>query len=144
MNGIIRTAAAVPHLYLGNVQKNVEAHLAMLQQAAKEHTTLVTFPELSLTGYTCGDLFFQKRLQAETTAGILQLCVSCPEGVVAVVGAPVAKPEGLYNCAAVLTRGSILGVVPKTFLPNYNEFYEKRWFRSSRDLAEGFVTIGTQ
>lgn len=147
MEGLLRVAAAVPHLHLGNVKKNVEAHTAMLEKAAADHVGLVTFPELSLTGYTCGDLFFQRTLLKEVDDGLTALIAACPEGVTAVVGAPL-KDEGgtgLYNCAVVLTREGVIGVTAKTYLPNYNEFYEKRWFRSARDMRQdgnSWVRIG--
>ena len=138
MEGLIRVAAAVPHLYLGNVKKNVEAHIAMLKQAGENHVGLITFPELSLTGYTCGDMFFQKTLQNDVVKGLYALADACPEGVTAVVGAPLkaADGSGLYNCAVVLTHGELIAATPKTYLPNYNEFYEKRWFRSGNDCGE--------
>lgn len=147
MQGLIRVAAAVPHLYLGNVTKNVEAHIAMLEKAAAAHVALVTFPELSLTGYTCGDLFFQRPLLDAAAQALHTLAEACPEGVTAVVGAPLCACDGtgLYNCAVVLTHGRLIGATPKTYLPNYNEFYEKRWFRSGRDLgADACLRVGTQ
>ena len=131
MKGLVRVGAAVPHLHLSNVQKNVEAHLAMMQEAAAHHASLVVFPELSLTGYTCGDLFFQKPLLDGVVSGIQQLCREMPEGLTAVVGAPVAGNGGLYNCAVVLHKDDadgIVAVIPKEYLPNNGEFYEKRWF----------------
>ncbi len=131
MEGLVRVGAAVPHLYLGNVQKNVEAHLTMMKEAARQHASLVVFPELSLTGYTCGDLFFQKTLLDGVISGIQRLCREMPEGLTAVVGAPVAGNGGLYNCAVVLHRDDadgIVTVIPKEYLPNNGEFYEKRWF----------------
>ncbi len=130
MEGMLRVAACVPHLRLGNVAANVEAHLAMLKKAREAHATLAVFPELSLTGYTCGDLFFQRTLQTEVLRGLRRLREDMPAGLCAVVGAPLEAEEGLYNCAVFLTKGGIVSAVPKTYLPNNNEFYEKRWFRS--------------
>ena len=136
MKGILRTAAVVPHLYLANVAKNTEAHIARMREAAEGYCALAVFPELSLTGYTCGDLFYQRSLIEETERAIRVLTDWCPEGLVAVVGAPVLCRSVLYNCAVVLTKGRVLGVVPKTFLPNNSEFYEKRWFHPATDLPE--------
>ena len=130
MQGLVRVAAAVPHLHLGNVQRNVEEHLAKLREAAEKRASLVVFPELSLTGYTCGDLFFQQTLLHDVEEGLQAIISGMPEGMVTVVGAPLMVQGRLYNCAAVLTRGGMLGAVPKTYLPNNSEFYEKRWFHS--------------
>lgn len=141
MEGIMRVAAAVPKLRLCNVAENAAAMAEQLHEAADRKASLVAFPELSLTGYTCGDLFFQKSLLQATEAGLQQILEACPEGVTAVVGAPVQADGVLYNCAVVLTKGKLLGVVPKLFLPNYNEFYEKRWFASGFQLQAEHVTL---
>ncbi len=145
MEGIMRVAAAVPKLRLCNVAENAAAMAKQLHEAADRKASLVAFPELSLTGYTCGDLFFQKSMLQATEAGLQQMLEACPEGVTAVVGAPVQADGVLYNCAVVLTKGKLLGVVPKLFLPNYNEFYEKRWFASGFQLqAEHVMLCGQQ
>ncbi len=141
MEGIMRVAAAVPKLRLCNVAENAAAMAEQLHEAADRKASLAAFPELSLTGYTCGDLFFQKSLLQATEAGLQQMLEACPEGVTAVVGAPVQADGVLYNCAVVLTKGKPLGVVPKLFLPNYNEFYEKRWFASGFQLQAEHVTL---
>ena len=141
MEGIMRVAAAVPKLRLCNVAENAAAMAEQLHEAADRKASLVAFPELSLTGYTCGDLFFQKSLLQATEAGLQQMLEACPEGVTAVVGAPVQADGVLYNCAVVLTKGKLLGVVPKLFLPNYNEFYEKRWFASGFQLQAEHVML---
>lgn len=135
MQGILRVAAVVPHLYLGHVEKNVAAHLAGLAEAKEKHAALAVFPELSLTGYTCGDLFFQRSLLDAAKAALVRLADEMPEGLTAVVGAPLEIGGGLYNCAAVVRRGEVVGVVPKTYLPNTGEFYEKRWFQSGTALS---------
>lgn len=147
MEGIIRVAAAVPHLALGNVSQNVQNHGEMLRRAAEQQVSLVTFPELSLTGYTCGDLFFQHALLEKVAEGLIKLTELCPEGVTAVVGAPLPSADGvgLYNCGVVLTHGRLIGATPKSYLPNYNEFYEKRWFRSGLQMQAGQqVQVGDQ
>ena len=136
MQGILRVAAAVPTLHLSNVEANVAEHLKKLEDAKAKHATLAVFPELSLTGYTCGDLFFQQTLQRDVIDGLRRLRDDMPEGVTVVVGAPLRLEAGLYNCAVVISKGRIHGAVPKMCLPNNNEFYEKRWFRSGAGLRE--------
>ena len=117
MHGILRVAAAVPHLYLGNVDKNVQAHLEKIQEAKERNAALVVFPELSLTGATCGDLFRQRPLQDAVIKGLQAIAENMPEGITAVVGAPICVRSGLYNCAVVINRDEgIVQVKPKIYL----------------------------
>ena len=141
MRGLVRVGAAVPSLALGNVKENMKRHLAMMREAKEKHASIVTFPELSLTGYTCGDLFFQRRLLDDVTDALLALKDEMPEGILAVVGAPLEIEGALYNCAVVLHKGEIISAVPKTFLPNNGEFYEKRWFQSGDARRDASVAI---
>lgn len=141
MRGLVRVGAAVPSLALGNVKENMKRHLAMMREAKEKHVSIVTFPELSLTGYTCGDLFFQRRLLDDVTDALLALKDEMPEGILAVVGAPLEIEGALYNCAVVLHKGEIISAVPKTFLPNNGEFYEKRWFQSGDARRDASVAI---
>lgn len=141
MRGLVRVGAAVPSLALGNVKENMKRHLAMMREAKEKHVSIVTFPELSLTGYTCGDLFFQRRLLDDVTDALLVLKDEMPEGILAVVGAPLEIEGALYNCAVVLHKGEIISAVPKTFLPNNGEFYEKRWFQSGDARRDASVAI---
>lgn len=141
MRGLVRVGAAVPSLALGNVKENMKRHLAMMREAKEKHVSIVTFPELSLTGYTCGDLFFQRRLLDDVTDALLTLKEEMPEGILAVVGAPLEIEGALYNCAVVLHKGEIISAVPKTFLPNNGEFYEKRWFQSGDARRDASVAI---
>lgn len=141
MRGLVRVGAAVPSLALGNVKENMKRHLAMMREAKEKHVSIVTFPELSLTGYTCGDLFFQRRLLDDVTDALLALKDEMPEGILAVVGAPLEIEGALYNCAVVLHKGEIISAVPKTFLPNNGEFYEKRWFQSDDARRDASVAI---
>lgn len=141
MRGLVRVGAAVPSLALGNVKENMKRHLAMIREAKEKHVSIVTFPELSLTGYTCGDLFFQRRLLDDVTDALLALKDEMPEGILAVVGAPLEIEGALYNCAVVLHKGEIISAVPKTFLPNNGEFYEKRWFQSGDARRDASVAI---
>lgn len=141
MRGLVRVGAAVPSLALGNVKENMKRHLAMMREAKEKHVSIVTFPELSLTGYTCGDLFFQRRLLDDVTDALLTLKDEMPEEILAVVGAPLEIEGALYNCAVVLHKGEIISAVPKTFLPNNGEFYEKRWFQSGDARRDASVAI---
>lgn len=141
MRGLVRVGAAVPSLALGNVKENMKRHLAMMREAKEKHVSIVTFPELSLTGYTCGDLFFQRLLLDDVTDALLALKDEMPEGILAVVGAPLEIEGALYNCAVVLHKGEIISAVPKTFLPNNGEFYEKRWFQSGDARRDASVAI---
>ena len=141
MRGLVRVGAAVPSLALGNVKENMKRHLAMMREAKEKHVSIVTFPELSLTGYTCGDLFFQRRLLDDVTDALLTLKDEMPEEIIAVVGAPLEIEGALYNCAVVLHKGEIISAVPKTFLPNNGEFYEKRWFQSGDARREAWTAI---
>lgn len=146
MRGLVRVGAAVPSLALGNVKENMKRHLAMMREAKEKHVSIVTFPELSLTGYTCGDLFFQRRLLDDVTDALLTLKDEMPEEIIAVVGAPLEIEGALYNCAVVLHKGEIISAVPKTFLPNNGEFYEKRWFQSGdarRDIWAAIPKLKT-
>ena len=145
MEGLIRVATAVPHLHLGNVEKNVEVHLAMLREAVEKHASLVVFPELSLTGYTCGDLFLQQSLQAEVLKGIRRLMDECPEGLIAVVGAPLMIGGGNVNAAVVITHSpddDLVYFTQKQYLPNNSEFYEKRWFDPAPVKSGSIVALG--
>ena len=141
MRGLVRVGAAVPSLALGKVKEIMKRHLAMMREAKEKHVSIVTFPELSLTGYTCGDLFFQRRLLDDVTDALLALKDEMPEGILAVVGAPLEIEGALYNCAVVLHKGEIISAVPKTFLPNNGEFYEKRWFQSGDARRDASVAI---
>ncbi|MBQ4581560.1 MAG: NAD(+) synthase [Clostridia bacterium] len=133
MHGILRVAAAVPHLYLGNVDKNIEAHLEKIQEAKEKHAALVVFPELSLTGATCGDLFRQHTLMISVWHGIRAIAENMPEGITAVVGAPIEWRSRLFDCAVVISRDCIHGAVPKLYLTEG----QKRHFRSGFELDPG-------
>ena len=146
MKGFYRIAAASPAVSVADPQANAGAILAAARQAHAQGAALLITPELSLTGYTCGDLFGAASLTAQTEAALGRLRAELPPGLIAVVGLPVAVDDRLYNCAAVLRDGQILGYVPKTHLPTYREFYEKRHFVSAAALppnaALGGVPIG--
>ena len=133
--GFVKVAAAVPSVRVADVDYNVEQLEKMIAQADEQGVEIVVFPELCITGYTCQDLFRQDLLLDKSDEGLLQLLAFTQKlDVIAIVGLPVRVGSLLYNCAAVVQRGTILGLVTKTYLPNYNEFYEKRWFASAPDL----------
>ena len=133
--GLIKVAAAIPSIRVADVDYNVKQIENLIIQAEGRGVEIIVFPELCLTGYTCQDLFRQQLLLDKTEEGVLMLLDFTRKlDIIAVVGLPIRIGALLYNCAAVIQGGTILGVVPKTYLPNYNEFYEKRWFASAADL----------
>jgi len=141
--GFVKVAAAIPELKVADCAFNVSKIIELLQRAEHEKVQVVCFPELSVTGYTCADLFFQEKLllDAEKYLAELQLA-SFATTAVAIVGMPVRLQNQLFNAAVVLQGGHILGVVPKTNLPNNNEFYEKRWFASAKSTDATTIKIG--
>ncbi len=128
-HGFARVAVAVPRCRVADPAFNAEQSVALLLQAAREGATLALFPELGLSAYTCDDLFHQRALLDGCEAALARV-VEASAGVptVAVVGLPLRVDHSLFNCAAVVQRGRLLGIVPKTYLPNYGEFYEARQF----------------
>ncbi len=138
MLDFIRIACAVPAVKVGDVKKNTQDICDYIAKADAANADLVLFPEMSLTGYTCADLFFQETLLNASKAGlarIAEVTSQYPE-VTAVVGLPALIAGQMYNCGAVVSAGKVHGLIPKTYLPNYNEFYERRWFSSSEDLPQ--------
>lgn len=133
--GYIRVAAAYPSVALANPATNAERTAKMIHHLAGMGAKLIVFPELGLTGYTCGDLFNQSIL-LDSAINQLKLIerATAETQTTAVAGLPVRYRGRLYNCAAVVQTGQILGIVPKCYLPNYSEYYEKRWFSSGIDL----------
>ena len=143
MLDFVRVACAVPPVTVGDPLKNARDHCAILEEADARNVDVLVFPELSLTGYTCQDLFFQDTL-AETSLEGLGAVLRCSEShpnVTVLLGLPVRQGARMFNCAAVLSDGKLHGLVPKTYIPNYNEFYEKRWFSSANDLRCDSVTL---
>jgi NAD+ synthase (glutamine-hydrolysing) len=127
-HGFLRVAAAVPRLRVADCSFNVERMLACMDKAEQEGVSVLVFPELGITGYTCGDLFHQPTLQKSALAALSRLKRDMKYAGVAVVGLPVVVDDRLFDCAALVQKERILGLVPKSFLPNYKEFYERRWF----------------
>ena len=144
MLDFIRIACAVPAVRVGDVNKNTQDICEYIARADEKKVDLLVFPEMALTGYTCQDLFFQDTLW-EGVKGGLERIAACSEAhpaVTAVVGLPLRVGMRMFNCAAVICGGKVRGLVPKTYIPNYNEFYEKRWFSSGTELTEQSVDLG--
>ncbi len=130
-HGLVRVAAATPRASVGDTGDNAEATIALAREADAKGVDLVVFPELNLTSYAIDDLHLQTAQQRATLAAIATMVeASATLRPVLLVGAALVRNGRLYNCAVAIARGRVLGVVPKTFLPNYREFYEKRWFAS--------------
>jgi NAD+ synthase (glutamine-hydrolysing) len=150
-HGFVRLAVATPLVRLGDPQYNVDATIGLMQRAAREKVLLAVFPELGLSAYSCDDLFHQQALIDAAEAGLATLLQRTRAlRVAALVGLPVAREGRLYNCAALIVRGRLVGVVPKTYLPNYREFYEGRQFTAGDassmteiDLAGQRAPFGT-
>jgi len=143
--GFMKVAAAVPAVKVADCRYNVSEMESIIAQAEGRGVEIIVFPELSLTGYTCQDLFHQKLLLDAAEAGVLHLLDFTRKlDVICIVGAPVPVDGALVNAALVIQQGQLLGIVPKTYLPNYAEFYEKRWFVSSRDLRPSVVRYAGQ
>ena len=136
--GFVNVAAAVPAVRVADVCHNVNEIKRLLSEADDSGVEVAVFPELCLTGYTCQDLFAQQSLLVAAEEGMRSLLAATQSmGIIGIVGAPVPYKNVLLNCGIVFQHGRILGIVPKTYLPNYNEFYEKRWFASSVQIAAG-------
>ncbi|MDE6201216.1 MAG: NAD(+) synthase [Clostridiales bacterium] len=131
--GMVRVGAYTPVIKVGNPDYNSKAIIEQIKQAADLGVEIAVFPELCVCGYTCADLFFTRELLDKTENAVRAIAAAVPENMVVVVGAPVEHFSELYNCAIVMHAGKILGIVPKTELPDYGEFYEKRYFSPAPD-----------
>jgi NAD+ synthase (glutamine-hydrolysing) len=150
-HGFVRVGVAVPTLKVANVEYNTQEIIKQILNADQQGVQILTFPELSLTGYTCGDLFHQDLLLTKSKEGLKTILQATTNDIVSIIGMPLMVDNQLFNVGVVIQTGKILGVVPKTYIPNYNEFYEKRWFASSVnalsheiDLLGEQVPFGTQ
>ena len=142
-NQFIQVTAAVPQLRVGDVAFNAGQIITMIHENA--NSGVIVFPELSVTGYTCADLFLSDLLLEEAEASLLKIAKATERtGVTAVVGVPIRFRNSLYNCGAVISSGSVRALVTKTYMPTYAEFYEARWFASGRNLRDETVRIGDQ
>lgn len=142
-HGFVKVAAAVPFVRVADCKYNVERIERMICEADKQGVEIITFPELCITGYTCNDLFLQPFLIEQAEAALLQLVErTAHTKTLVLVGMPVRVEEKLFNAAVAFQSGRILGATPKTYLPNYREFQEARWFSPSRDLQFTIAHIG--
>ena len=140
--GFIRVGAIVNKLVLASPMDNAKEIVKMLRKADKEGVSIVTTPELALTGYTCGDLFLQDDLLNKSEEALDFILKETNNlDIISIIGMPIRCNNQLINSAVVISKGNILGIVPKTYIPNYSEFYEKRWFTSSMDLRIDEVNL---
>lgn len=140
--GFIRVGAIVNKLALANPLKNAEVIIKEIKKAERLGVSIVTTPELSFTGYTCGDLFLQEQLLDDSIKALEQVLNETKDiDIISILGMPLRHDNQLFNCAVVITKGKILGVIPKTYIPNYQEFYEARWFSSSKELITEEIEI---
>ena len=143
-DGFIKVAAATPKIKVADPAYNTEEILKIINETEKNGTSILVFSELTISGYTCGDLFLQQPLLTECKNQLLRIVKATEnKSMLVVVGCPIIVNQKLYNCAVVINRGEILGIVPKTHLPNYSEFYELRHFTSGEGLDE-MVMIGDE
>ena len=144
-HGFVRVAVATPRVRIGDPRHNVDATLELMLQAARDKAVLAVFPELGLSAYTCDDLFHQRTLIDAAQNALAQLLARTRKlPLAALVGLPVAVDGRLYNCAALVCGGRLVGVVPKTYLPNYREFYEARQFTPGDSSPRGAITLAGQ
>ena len=143
--GFYRVKACSPIVKIADIDHNVSANLKAVEEAEKENVDCIVFPELSITGYTCADLF-QQSLLIEKAEEAIKLLAKKSEGldIFFVVGAPVVAFGKRYNCAIAICNGRIVGITPKSYLPNYGEFYEKRWFESGKDIKGATIDFAMQ
>jgi NAD+ synthase (glutamine-hydrolysing) len=141
--GFLRVAAACPPVRVADPERNADTTLEFVARAAERSAQVLVLPELGLTGYTCGDLFFSLTTLVGGAERALErvLRATAARPMLVVLGLPVLQGDRLFNAAAVLQAGRLLGVVPKTFLPGYKEYYEERWFSSARELREGELRL---
>ena len=144
-HGFVRVAAATPVASVGDVALNVRETIALARQGHERGCDLLVFPELNISSYAVDDLHLQEAFLDAVELGIAELCAATADlAPVLAVGAPLRRNGRLYNCALILSRGRILGVVPKSFLPNYREYYEKRWFASGIGLNGIDIAVAGQ
>lgn len=140
--GFVRVAAAVPKMKVANCEYNSSEIIQIAKKAQSQGAQFVVFPELAVTAYTCADLFLQKTLQNEALKSLENILNKTQSlECVIIVGIPLLVNSRMYNCAVVIKNGKILGAVPKTFIPNYSEFYEARWFCSGKDIKNGTINL---
>ena len=145
MFGYVKVGAAVPRLKLADCIYNKEQIVAMAKDAAAKGVRVLTFPELCITGYTCADLFMQRSLLVATEKAVKAIAAETADlDLFFVIGAPIPLDSQAFNCAVAIYKGEILGLVPKTHLPNYSEFAEERWFSSADDILVDHIRYADQ
>lgn len=134
-NGFVRVGALVNKLSLGDVIENAKEISRQIKKAYEAGVEIIVTPELSLTGYTCGDMFLQDKLVKDSIIGLEYVLSETKSlNIISIIGMPISTNNALFNCGVVINRGKLLGIIPKTYIPNYKEFYECRWFSSSLNL----------
>ena len=140
--GFVKVAAAVPQVKVADCQFNAQKIESLITTADQRGVQIITFPEMCITGYTCGDLFAQQLLLEEAEMGLMQILNTTRQlDIISILGMPVVVNSTTVNAAVVIQKGKVLGVVPKTYLPNYKEFYEQRWFTSALQVSETTVRL---
>ena len=134
--GFVRVAAAVPVVRVADCEFNASRAIDLIRKSDTEGVQVAVFPELNVTGYSCGDLFSQSLLLEQAELALMRILDETRQlDIISIIGLPVVVSSVLFNCAVVCIKGKIVGVVPKTYLPNYKEFYEKRWFVPATTFA---------
>ena len=141
--GFVKVAAAVPHVQVADCFYNIQQMEGLMRQASDKGVQIIAFPEMSVTAYTCLDLFVQQALLKNAEQALLKLVSDTADlNILTIAGAPLVTENRLINAAVAFQSGKILGVVPKTYIPNYKEFQEQRWFTSATELRDKTVSIG--
>lgn len=143
--GLLRIGAVIPELHVADVDFNVSQIISAMEQAEKSGVQVLSFPEMAITGYTVADLVQQQALLLKTEEGLKRIAdASAGIKMVIIIGAPLLIEQKIFNCAVIINNGLILGVIPKTYLPNYREFYEGRWFTSGDTYSGDIILAGQQ
>ena len=141
--GYFKVAAAVPAVRVADCGFNADHITGLMRRAAARGVRVMVFPELCITAYTCGDLFLQPKLLDAAAAALDRIAAASRDiHVAAIVGAPLRYGNAIYNCAVVMAGGKYLGAIPKSYIPNYAEFYEARWFASGAGIKDAIISIG--
>ena len=141
----MRVAAAVPRVHIADAHSNAEGALKIMEDAFKEGVEIVVMPELSLVGYTCGDMVLQKKLLSDSEKALAWLMEQTADiPTIGIVGLPVVYADRLYNCAAIIGQGQLWGIVPKSYIPNYGEFSELRWWVSGYSIKDRVIRFAGQ
>lgn len=140
--GFVRCGASVPKIKVADVDFNVKQIVNQIIEAKEKQIQIICFPELCITGYSCGDLFYQDILIEKAKEGLEQILEETKKiDIISILGMPIKFENQLFNTGVVIQSGKILGIVPKTFIPNYSEFYEKRWFASSKNAKSNKISF---